>query len=395
MAGPLDGIQVLDLTRALAGPYCTQLLGDMGAEIIKLEMPQGGDESRRWGPFWNELSCYYLATNRNKRSLVVDLKTDAGRKIALALAKQSDVCIENSRPGVMSRLGLDYDTLVAFNRRLVYCSISGFGQEGPRAQEPAFDLMMQGFTGLMGLTGHPGEPPVRVGLPVIDFGAGLLAAFGITAALLQREQDGLGQKVETSLLEGQLSWLSYCVLGFFANGTVPRGMGGAHHSITPYQICRAKDDYFVLAVGNDVQWRRLCHAIRRPELAEDFRFATNRERLEHREVLDAILDEVFSRFTAAELIVGISQAGVPCGPINGVDDIVADPQVLHIGLIKEVPHRSIPDLRLTGVPITLSRTPGEIHDPPPLLGEHTDQILHELGYSDKQIQRLRSEGVVA
>lgn len=394
MAGPLDGIRVLDLTRALAGPYCTQLLGDMGAEIIKVEMLQSGDESRCWGPFWNELSCYFLATNRNKRSLVVDLKTDAGRKIAFALAKQSDVCIENFRPGVMSRLGLDYDTLAALNPRLVYCSISGFGQEGPRAQEPAFDVMMQGFAGLMRLTGHPGEPPVRVGLPVIDFGAGLLAAFGISAALLQREQDGLGQKVETSLLEGQLSWLSYCLLGYFAHGTVPRRMGGAHHSITPYQVCRAKDDYFVLAVGNDVQWKRFCHAIRRPELAEDPRFATNRERLEHRETLDAILDEAFSRHTAAELIEGISQAGVPCGPINGVDRIVADPHVRQIGMIKEVPHRSIPDLRLPGVPIMLSRTPGEIREPPPLLGEHTDQILHELEYSAKQIQRLRSENVV-
>jgi formyl-CoA transferase/CoA:oxalate CoA-transferase len=366
----------------------------MGAEIIKVEMLQSGDESRRWGPFWNELSCYFLANNRNKKSLVVDLKTDAGRKIALALAKQSDVCIENFRPSVMGRLGLDYDTLATLNPRLVYCSISGFGQEGPRAQDPAFDVMMQGFAGLMGLTGHPGEPPVRVGLPVIDFGAGLLAAFGIAAALLQREQDGLGQKVETSLLEGQLSWLSYCLLGYFAHGTVPRRMGGAHHSITPYQVCRAKDDYFVLAVGNDVQWKRFCRAIGHPELTEDPRFVTNRERLEHREALDAILGEVFGHHTAAELIEGISQAGVPCGPINSVDRIVTDPQVRQIGMIKEVPHRSIPDLRLSGVPIMLSRTPGKIHEPPPLLGEHTDQILHELGYSAKQIRRLRSEDVV-
>ena len=395
MTGPLTGIRILDFTRAMTGPFCTQLLGDMGAEVIKVEMPEGGDETRRWGPFWNGHSCYYLAANRNKRSISIDLKSPEGREIATALALQSDVVIENFRPGIMDRLGLGYEGLAELNPKLVYCSVSGFGQDGPRAQEPAYDIMMQGFAGLMGLTGFADGPPVRAGLPVADLAAAVFAGLGIVTALYRRAEDGRGQKVETSLLEGQVSWLSYYVVGYLANGEVMRGMGSAHHSLTPYKAYQGEDDYFVLAVGNDVIWRRFCAAIEAPELAEDPRFITNRERLANREALDGILEQIFVQRPAAEWIGRISAAGVPCGPINTVDQIVADRQVRHMEMIQAVPHPEIPDLQLCGIPITFGRTPGAIQGPPPLLGEHTDLVLAELGYSAERIASLRRQGVVA
>ena len=392
--GPLGGIRVLDLTRALAGPFCTQLLGDMGAEVIKIESPKGGDEARRWGPFWDNVSCYFLSANRSKKSVAVDMKSEAGREIVVALAKRSDVFIENFRPGTVERLGLSYETLAELNPGLVYCSVSGFGQTGPRAQEPAYDLLMQAFSGLMGLTGYPGWPPVRAGLPVTDFGAGLFAAFAIMVALYQRRQDGLGQKIETSLLEGQLSWVSTYLLGYLGDGTVPEGLGSGHHSITPYQAYKAKDEYFILAVGNDVQWQRLCEAVGAPELAQDPRFRTNVERLKHRDIQNAILEEIFSRYTAVELTQLLSKAGVPCGIINKVDRIVADPQVKHLASLQSVPHPQIPELQLPGIPFRLSRTPGSIQSAPPLLGQHTEQVLTDLGYSAEQIADLRNKGVI-
>jgi len=395
MTGPLTGIRILDFTRAMTGPFCTQLLGDMGAQVIKVEMPDGGDETRRWGPFWNGHSCYYLSANRNKRSIAIDLKQAEGREIAVALAGRSDVLMENFRPGIIDRLGLGYESLAERNPGLVYCSVSGFGQDGPRAQEPAYDVMMQGFAGLMGLTGFADGPPVRAGLPVADLTAAVIAAFGIVTALFRRAEDGRGQKIETSLLEGQVSWLSYYLVGYLANGEVMRGMGSAHHSLTPYKAYRGADDYFVLAVGNDVLWRRLCEAIEAPELAADPRFTTNRERLANREALDEILEPIFQRRPAAEWIARISAAGVPCGPINTLDRIVADPQVRHMELVQAVPHPEIPDLQLAGIPLRFSRTPGAIQGPPPMLGEHTDPILGELGYSAERIASLRRDGVVA
>jgi crotonobetainyl-CoA:carnitine CoA-transferase CaiB-like acyl-CoA transferase len=394
MAGPLAGIQILDFTRAMTGPFCTQLLGDMGAQVVKVEMPGGGDETRRWGPFWNGHSCYYLSANRNKRSIAIDLKRVAGREIATTLASQSDVVIENFRPGIMDRLGLGYEALAKRNPGLVYCCVSGFGQDGPRAQEPAYDLMMQGFAGLMGLTGFADGPPVRAGLPVADLTAAIFAAFGIVAALFSRAEDGRGQKVETSLLEGQVSWLSYYMVGYLANGEVMRGMGSAHHSLTPYKAYHAQDEYFVLAVGNDALWQRLCEAIDAPDLVEDPRFVTNVERLANRDALDEILDQVFIRLPAAEWIERISAAGVPCGPINGLDQIAADPQVRHTQMIQAIPHPEIPDLELCGIPVKFGRTPGAIQSPPPLLGEHTEAILSELGYSAEQIAALHRQGVV-
>jgi formyl-CoA transferase/CoA:oxalate CoA-transferase len=385
---------VLDLSRALAGPYCTQLLGDMGAEVIKVESPDG-DEARLWGPFWDDLSCYFLSANRSKKGIAVDLKAEAGREIILALAKQSDVFIENFRPGTIDRLGLGYETLAALNPGLVYCSLSGFGQTGPRANAPAYDLLMQAFSGLMSLTGYPGQPPVRVGLPVTDFGAGLMLSFALMVALYKRQQDGLGQKIETSLLECQLSWISVYLLGYLGDGTVPVGMGSGHQSITPYQAYRAKDEYLILAVGNDVQWQRVCETLGVPELVQDPRFRTNVERLQNRDAMNAILEELFGRYTAVEATQLLSKAGVPCGTINKVDRIVADPQVRHLNSLQPVPHPQNPDLRLPGIPFSLSRTPGSIQGAPPLLGQHTDEVLNRLGYSAEQIAALRGAGVIS
>jgi crotonobetainyl-CoA:carnitine CoA-transferase CaiB-like acyl-CoA transferase len=378
----------------MAGPFCTQLLGDMGAQIIKVESPQGGDDTRGWAPFWNGISCYYLAVNRNKKSIAADLKAPAGREIILKLVATSDVFIENFRPGAINRLGLDYETLAAINPRLIYTSLSGFGQSGPRSLEPAYDLLMQAFAGLMSLTGTSIGEPVRTGLPVTDLAEALFAAFGIVSALYRRELDGLGQKFETSLLEGQLSWLSYYIVGYFANGVVPRGLGSAHHSLAPYMAYRAQDEYFVLAVGNDSLWRRLCEAIDRPELGEDPRFAKNEDRIINRVEMDAILNMVFSQQPATEMIERIQAAGIPCGLINTIDRIITDPQVQHLGTITEVPHPEIPDLKLAGAPLHFSRTPGAIQNPPPGLGEHTRAILHELGYSAETIEALHNDQVV-
>lgn len=378
----------------MAGPFCTQLLGDMGAEIVKVESPGGGDETRRWGPFWNGISCYFLSANRNKKSIVIDLKTQTGCEIVHALAARCDVLIENFRPGTTSRLGVDYEAVSRLNPRLIYCSLSGFGDDGPSARLPAYDLLMQGYAGLMGLTGFEDTPPVRAGLPICDLAAALYAAFGITAALRQRELDGIGQRVETSLLEGQVAWLSYFLVGYFADGTVPTRMGSAHPSLAPYRAYRAQDEDFVVAVGNDGLWQRLCVAVGAPEWTNDLRFSTNVERLANRESLDSLLQGIFAQRTAAEWIEDLSEAGVPCGPINTIDRIAFDVQVHHREMVCQVPHPQIPDLKLSGIPIKYSRTPGAIQSAPPLLGEHTSEILSSLGYSQAEILDLHDQGIV-
>lgn len=395
MTGPLSGVRVLDLTRVMAGPFCTQLLGDMGAEIIKVESVKNGDETRNWAPFWNEISCYFLSANRNKKSLAIDLKRPEGREIILKLARESDVFIENFRPGAIARLGLDYCTLSGINPKLVYVSMSGFGQDGPQASAPAYDLLMQAYSGLMSLTGTPEGSPVRTGLPVTDLAEALYAAFGIVSALFHGERTGEGQKVETSLLEGQIAWLSYYLVGYFANGIIPTGMGSAHHSLMPYKAYKAKDEYFVLTVGNDDLFAKLCQAIRRPDLSCDARFKTNVDRIANREALDDQLDKIFEKHTAAELVEWIKAAGVPCGLINTIDRVANDPQVKHLNMIQNVPHPLIPDLKLPGIPVRFSRTPGKIVSAPPALGQHTAQVLKDLGYSRDEMDLLRENRVIA
>jgi crotonobetainyl-CoA:carnitine CoA-transferase CaiB-like acyl-CoA transferase len=395
MAAPLEGIKVLDFTRAMAGPFCTQLLGDLGAEIIKVESIQGGDETRQWGPFWNDISCYFLSANRNKQSIAINLKDSDGFKIIRSLVEKSDVVIENFRPGIVERLGINYQSLAKINPRLIYCSISGFGQDGPRSQEPAYDLLMQAYSGLMSITGFDDNKPVRAGLPVTDLTAGLYATIAIITALYSRQCTGEGQKVETSLLEGQISWLSYYIVGYFANGIIPRPMGSAHHSLAPYGAYQAKDGNFVIAVGNDQQWKRLCDALGAGELAEDERFKTNIGRINHRQEMDKALNEIFQKQSVSELVTKISNGNVPSSPINSIDQVVQDPQVWHMEMIEQIPHTNIPDLKLPGIPIKLSKTPARIQSSPPMLGEQTDLILQNLGFLPENIAELRQNGVVA
>ncbi len=395
MTSPLTGIKILDFTRAMAGPFCTQLLGDLGAEIIKVEAIQGGDETRQWGPFWNDISCYFLSANRNKQSIAINLKDSAGLQIIRSLAEKSDVIIENFRPGTVERLGLDYQSLATINPRLIYCSISGFGQEGPRSQEPAYDLLMQAYSGLMSITGFDDNKPVRAGLPVTDLTAGLYAAIAIISALYSRQHTGEGQKVETSLLEGQIAWLSYYIVGYFANGVIPKPMGSAHHSLAPYGAYQCSDGNFVIAVGNDLQWQRLCVVLGANELADDERFKTNVGRINNRQAMDAALNKIFQKQSLSELVKKINSGNVPCSPINSIDQVVRDPQVWHTEMIEQMPHAKIPDLKLPGIPIKFSKTPGNIQSTPPQLGEQTDQILQSLGFLPENISELRKNGVVA
>lgn len=395
MVAPLNGIKVLDLTRAMAGPFCTQLLGDLGAEVIKVESLEGGDETRFWGPLWNGVSCYFLAANRNKKSIAINLKSPAGCQIVRSLTERSDVLIENFRPGTIARLGLGYENLSAINPRLVYCSISGFGQVGPRSQEPAYDLLMQAFSGLMSLTGHEEGEPVRAGLPVTDLTAGLYAAIAILAALFHRQTTGEGQRVDTSLLEGQIAWLSYYVVGYLANHEIPRPMGSAHHSLAPYGAYQGCDGSFVIAVGNDNQWKRLCAAIGAGSLGDDARFHTNESRLKFRMEMDDTLKQIFQRYTVSELVERIKAGEVPCGPIQTIDQVVQDPQVIHLNMIEDLPHAYVPDLAVPRLPLNFSKSSSSMQSAPPMLGEHTEQVLRDMGFSSEQIAALKDDKVVA
>jgi crotonobetainyl-CoA:carnitine CoA-transferase CaiB-like acyl-CoA transferase len=393
--GPLAGLRVLDLSRILSGPFATMILADLGAEVIKLENPIGGDDTREWAPpYQGDQSAYFLSINRNKRGIAVDLKTDAGREIAVCLADGADVLVENFRPGAAARLGLGYPELSARNPRLVYASISGYGQTGPDAELPGYDAIAQALGGVVSVTGESAGRPVRVGTPVADLGAAMWAAIGVLAALHARSASGRGDWIDISLLDGQIAWLTYVAGGYFASGEVPRRYGSAHPTIVPYQALRTSDGYLMVAVGNDSLWQRFAPIIGLPELAGDSRFATNPDRVVHRDELIPLIETALASRASADWAVELSRAGIPAGAINTVDRALAYPQVLARDMVLTTEHPTAGPLRMAGSPVKLSGHTATVRRPPPLLGEHTDEVLSELGYSAAAIASLHQRGVV-
>ena len=395
MAGALDGYRVLDLSRILSGPYCTMVLGDFGAEVIKVERPGSGDDTRQWGPpFVAGESAYYLSINRNKRSITVDLGQEAGREIIYALARVSDVVIENFRPGTAERIGVGYERLCQENPRLVYCSISGFGQDGPYRDRPGYDALAQAMSGMMALTGDPDGPPTKHGMSIADIGAGLWAALAIVAALLARERTGEGQFIDVSLLDAQLSWLTYAAGSYFATGEDPARYGSAHPSIVPYQPFATADGYLMLAVGNDRLWQQFCEVADQPELATRAGCATSAERVLNREAVISLVAEIMRQRTTAEWMALLEEAGIPAGPINTVAQALTDPHVRAREMVVTLDHPTAGAVTMTGNPAKFSATPGAARSAPPLLGEHTDEILRSLGYAESRIADLRAQGAI-
>jgi formyl-CoA transferase/CoA:oxalate CoA-transferase len=393
-SGPLQGVKVLDLSRHLAGPFAAMTLGDLGADVIKVEAPGLGDDTRRFPPYWNGISTYYLSTNRNKRGITLDLKSDDGQGIARRLAEQADVLIENFRPGTTERFRLGFEDLHAINPRLIYCAVSAFGSDGPDRDKAGVDLLMQAATGLMSITGEHGRPPVRAGTSLIDLTAGANAVQGILAALYVRERTGRGQRVEVSLLGAGVSWLTYHATAYFATGEIPERLGSNHGAVAPYGAYPTSDGYLVVAVATDALWRRFCGALGLDEIVDDPRFTSNPDRLRHRDELDAILNPALCARTAEAWTEILTAAGVACGPVNTLDRVLSLPQVMHDELVVDLPHPEIPDFRMPGLAIKLKATPGTIRRPPPGLGQHNDEVLRELGLVDSQISQLRHEGVI-
>jgi crotonobetainyl-CoA:carnitine CoA-transferase CaiB-like acyl-CoA transferase len=386
----LEGLTVLDFSRVLSGPYCTMQLADLGARAIKIETPVRGDDTRAWGPpFVQDESAYFLSINRNKESLALDLKHEAAPRIVRALLARADVVIENFRPGTMARLGLDAKTVTKSHPRVVYCSISGFGQTGPRHAEPGYDAMMQAEGGLMSITGDADGPPFRLGVAIADMATGLFAAQGVLAALYARERTGRGQYVDVAMLDSVAALLTYQAGIAFATGATPARMGNRHPSIAPYDTFTASDGDFVLSVGNDDQFRRLAELLQRPELAADPRFATNASRVMHYDALRSALQPLFASWTRDGLVRELTKAGVPSGAVRSVLETLADPQLHARDMIVELPHATIGGVRVLGNPLKMSDTPPAISSAPPTLGQHTRSILsNDVGLSEDEIRAL-------
>ena len=396
--GPLDGVTVLDASRVLVGPFCTMQLGDLGADVIKVEQPGVGDQTRGWHPPTygeSEESAYYLSVNRNKRSMTLNLASDDGRALFRDLASEADIVVSNFRVGTMEEWGLDYSTLRESNPGLVYCALSGYGEWGPDRDRPAYDLIMQAEGGLMSITGEADGAPVRVGVAIADIGAGMYATQAILAALLERELgDGTGQKVDVSLLDGQVAWMSYMASNYFATGTPPGRMGSKHPTLAPYQAFPTKGGYVVIAVPSPNLWPKFCAAINREDLIEDDRFATNADRVENREALNATLELVFSSSTTEDVLALMDEHGVPASDVKDIEDVFDNPQVAARNMRQSVSHPTAGDVEMAGSPMHLSKTPAGVRTHPPLLGEHTEEILSEYGYSEHDIERLAADDII-
>ena len=394
--GPLKDVRVLDLTRVVAGPYCSMFLGDLGAEVVKVEQPGAGDDTRGWGPpFAGGESAYYLCINRNKQSLTLDLKSKRAIELLRELAKVADVIIENFRPGTMERLGLGEQDLRAQNPRLIYASLTGFGVDGPMSGWPGYDLIVQAWGGLMSITGTADGEPVKVGVAIIDLVAGLMLGKAITAALFAREKIGVGQRIDTSLLEAEVASLINVGSNYLVGGKVPMRWGNAHPNIVPYQNFKTVDGYLVIGVASEVIWKRFCQAIGRSDLTDDARFTNNSKRVENRVELVGLLSEIFLQRKNEDWFKLLTDAEVPCAPVQSIDQVFEAPQVLHRDMLMEVEHPTAGKVRMAGIPVKFSVTPASIRMPPPLLGQHNSEILKNwLGMSADALDELKREKVI-
>jgi crotonobetainyl-CoA:carnitine CoA-transferase CaiB-like acyl-CoA transferase len=392
---PLDGIRVLDLTRVLAGPFCSMILADMGAEVIKVEEPGKGDDTRSWPPFVEGEATYFMSVNRNKKSVTLNLKAPAARKIFTDLVKQSDVVLENFRPGTMEKLGLGYATLAKLNPKLIYCAVSGFGESGPDAGRAGYDLVVQAESGVMDITGFPDGPPVKMGTSIADLVAGMSAAHGVTLALLARTKTKKGQKVELGMLDAMAALLTYQAAIYWGTGRKPARRGNEHPSIVPYEVFKAADAYLTLGVANNSLWERCCTAMERPDLVKDPRFAKESARVENRATLVPLLNEILGERSADEWMKRLESAGVPAGRIRTVPEVCESEHLKARGMIQKLAHPKAGSITVFGVPIKLHATPGAVKTPPPMLGEHTDQVLKSrLKLKPAQIKNLHAEGAI-
>ena len=392
---PLADMRVVDVTTSIAGPFCAEILGALGADVVKVERPDTGDDGRAWGPpFWNGESAMFLSVNAGKRSLAVSLSDERGREAVLRLADRADVFLQSLRPGLAERLGLDPDAVRARNPRLVYCSIGAYGNTGPLQHEPGYDALMQAAGGLISMTGEPGRPGVRVGSSLIDMGTGMWAAVGIAAALLERERTGAGTVVDTSLYETALAYVGYHLVGYLADGTVPEGQGTVFPMVAPYQVLPTRDGELMVAGGNDRLFAALCEVVGLTELVADERFETNPDRVRNRKELVVLLSGRLRSRDTSDWHRELTRAGVPAAPVADVEDVVASEQTTALELLQPLPHPAIPDLRLAALPLSFAGERARHRTPPPLVGEHSAEVLREAGYDEAQIEDLAAAGVV-